>query len=192
MENGDMVVEVQRKRFTVDEYYRMAEVGILDPDDRVELIEGEIVPMSPIGVRHGGCVNRATDLFTRLFRDKAIVTVQNPVRLNNFNEPQPDLTLCKWRSDFYSSHHPRPDEILLAMEVADTTLKKDTQLKLPIYARLGIAELWIVDLKHDRILVFRDRKGDQYQTHLDFSRRQTLSVMAFPDALIKVEEVLGD
>jgi len=97
MENDDMVVDIQRKRFTFDEYYRMAEVGILDPDDRVELIEGDIIQMSPIGDRHAGCVNRATDLFTNLFRGRAVVTVQNPVRLNKFNEPQPDLTLCKWR-----------------------------------------------------------------------------------------------
>src|SRR6516225_11690108 len=153
MENDDMLVEVQRKRFTVDDYYRMAEVGILDPDDRVELIEGEIVQMSPIGDRHGGCVNRANDAFTGLFRGKAVVTVQNPVRLNEFNEPQPGLTLCRWRDDFYSSGHPRPADILLALEVADTTLKKDLKLKLPIYARLGIIETWIEDLRADQILV---------------------------------------
>src|ERR1051326_5583717 len=174
MENDGMVVDIQRKRFTVDEYYRMAEVGILDPDDRLELIEGEIIQMSPIGDRHAGCVNRANDLFTNLFRGRAVVTVQNPVRLNKFNEPQPDLTLCKWRADFYSSHHPRPDEILLAVEVADTTLRKDLKLKLPIYARLGIAELWIEDLPHNRILVFRDPEGAQYQTLLTVSLDDTL------------------
>lgn len=125
MKNDGMVVDIRRKGFTVDEYYRMAEVGILDPDDRVELIEGEIIQMSPIGDRHAGCVNRANDLFTNLIRGRAVVTVQNPVRLNKFNEPQPDLTLCKWREDFYSSHHPRPDEILLAVEIADTTLRKE-------------------------------------------------------------------
>src|SRR5262245_9865703 len=89
MERYDMLVDVQRRLFTVDDYYRMAEVGILDPDDRVELIEGEIIEMSPIGIRHGSCVNRAMDLFIHLFRGKATVTVQNPVRLNNYNEPQP-------------------------------------------------------------------------------------------------------
>jgi Uma2 family endonuclease len=191
MENDGMVVDIQRKRFTVDEYYRMAEVGILDPDDRVELIEGEIIQMSPIGDRHAGCVNRATDLITNLFRGRAIVTVQNPVRLNKFNEPQPDLTLCKWRADFYSSHHPRPDEILLAVEVADTTLRKDLELKLPIYARLGIVELWIEDLPHNRILIFRNPEGDQYQTRLTAANSDTLSVLAFQDVIIKAEQLLG-
>ena len=191
MEDDDMLAEVRRKRFTVDEYYRMAEVGILDPDDRVELIEGEIIQMSPIGDRHAGCVNRATDLFTQLFRGKAVVTVQNPIRLNKYNEPQPDLTLCKWRADFYSSSHPRPEDILLALEVADTTLKKDLKLKLPIYARLGITELWIEDLRHDHLLVFRDPEGSTYKTHLAFSRGGALHVLAFPDTPIKVEQLLG-
>jgi Uma2 family endonuclease len=191
MEDDDMLVEVQRKRFTVDEYYRMAEVGILDPDDRVELIEGEIIQMSPIGNRHAGCVNRANALFVDLFKGRAVVTVQNPVRLDKYNEPQPDLTLCKWRADFYSSGHPRPEDILLALEVADTTLKKDLKLKLPIYARLGIIELWIEDLRHDRLLVFRDPEGDKYQTHLMFGRGESLGVHVFPDASIKVEQLLG-
>ena len=186
-----MLVEVHRKRFTVDDYYRMAEVGILDPDDRVELIEGEIIQMSPIGDRHAGCVNRANDLFTHLFRGKAVVTVQNPVRLNKYNEPQPDLTLCKWRADFYSSKHPRPEDILLALEVADTTLKKDLKLKLPIYARLGIVELWIEDLRHDQLLVFRDPEGDKYKTHLTFGRGGALHVLAFPDTSLEVEQLLG-
>ena len=186
-----MLVEVQRKRFTVDDYYQMAEVGILDPDDRVELIEGEIIQMSPIGDRHAGCVNRANDLFHRLFSSKAVVTVQNPVRLNKYNEPQPDLTLCKWRADFYSSHHPRPDDILLAVEVADTTLKKDLKLKLPIYARLGIVEVWVEDLKHDQILVFRDPQGDEYNTQLTFSSGESLFVLAFRNIVIQLEQLLG-
>lgn len=138
-----------------------------------------------------GCVNRANDLFTHLFRGKAVISVQNPVRLNKFNEPQPDLTLCKWRADFYSSHHPRPDEILLPLEVADTTVRKDLKLKLPIYARLGIVELWIEDLPHNRILILRDPEGDQFQTRLTASSGDTLSVLAFRDAIIKAEDLLG-
>jgi Uma2 family endonuclease len=113
------------------------------------------------------------------------------VRLNKFNEPQPDLTLCKWRADFYSSHHPRPDEILLAVEVADTTLRKDLELKLPIYARFGIVELWIEDLPHNRILIFRNPEGDQYQTRLTATFGDTLSVLAFQDVIIKAEQLLG-
>jgi len=186
-----MLAEVQRRWFTVDDYYRMAEVGILDSDERVELIEGEIVPMSPIGDRHAGVVNRITDLFTYLFRGKAVVTVHNPVRLNKFNEPQPDLTLSKWRADFYSSHHPIPEDVLLAVEVADTTLRKDLKLKLPIYARLGIKELCVVNLKKDEILLFRDPKGEEYKTQLNICRGQSFTVLAFPETTITAEQILG-
>ena len=185
-----MSVEVQRKLFNVDDYYRMAEAGILDPDDRVELIEGEIVPMSPIGARHAGCVNRATDLFTFSFRGKAIVSIQNPARLNNYNEPQPDLILAKWRSDYYSSGHPRSEDSLLIVEVADTTFRKDVDIKLPIYAKTGVAEVWIEDLKRNRILVFRDPVGTSYKTRLTHHRGDVLSVLAFPETMFKVDDLL--
>src|SRR5215510_13348229 len=155
MERGDMRADVTKRLFTVDDYYRMAEAGILKAGDRVELIEGEIVEMSPIGNRHAGCVNRANDLFTFLFRGKAIVTVQNPARLNKYNEPQPDLILAKPRADYYASGHPTGEDIFLMVEIADTTLRKDRNIKLPIYARLGIPEVWIGDLGHDQLLVFR-------------------------------------
>ena len=186
-----MEIEVTKKLFTVDEYYRMGEAGIFDPEARLELIEGEIIQMSPIGDRHAGCVNRMTDLFTYLLRGKAVVTVQNPVRLNQYNEPQPDVTLAKWRADFYSSGHPQPADILLAVEVADTTIQKDLRIKLPIYARLGIMEFWVEDLKHDRLLVFRNPEGKTYKTSLTFSKGETLSPLAFPDVAIAVDQLLG-
>src|SRR5687768_10476197 len=110
MERRDMLAEVTRKLFTTDEYHRMAKVGILKPEDRVELIDGDIVQMSPIGDRHAGFVNRANDLFTFFFRGKAIVTVQNPVRLNKYNEPQPDLVLAKPRADYYSTKAPAVED----------------------------------------------------------------------------------
>ncbi len=186
-----MRTDVTKKRFTVDEYYRMAEAGILTPEDRVELIEGEIIQMSPIGRRHAGCVNRVNDLFTFKFRGKAVVTVQNPVRLNDYNEPQPDLVLAKPRADYYASGHPVPEDVFLVFEAADTTLSKDRNVKLPIYARLGIPEVWIADLKHDLILVFRDRSGEQYKTSHTFQRGDWLFVSAFPKISLKVEDLLG-
>jgi len=186
-----MRADVTKKLFTVDDYYRMAEAGILKPEDRVELIEGEILEMSPIGNRHAGCVNRANDLFTFLFRGKAIVTVQNPARLNEYNEPQPDLLLAKRRADYYASKHPTGEDIYLAVEIADTTLRKDRNLKVPIYARLGIPEVWIGDLQHDRLLVFRDPRGNSYQTNLTLHRSDPLFVTAFPEITFKVEDLLG-
>ena len=190
-ERGAMRVEVTRKLFTVDDYYRMAEAGILRPGDRVELIDGEIIQMSPIGNRHAGCVNRATDLFTLLFRGKAIVTVQNPVRLSQYNEPQPDLVLAKPRTDYYASKHPTADDTLLLLEVADTTLRYDRDVKLPIYAQLGIPEVWIEDLKHDCVLVFRDPSSNRYQTSLTFRPGDSLSTIAFPEIVITVDSLLG-
>jgi Uma2 family endonuclease len=186
-----MRADVTRKLFTVDDYYRMAEAGIIKPEDRVELIEGEIVEMRPIGIRHAGCVNRVTDLLTHLFRGKATVTVQNPARLNQYNEPQPDLILAKPRADYYSSQYPTGEDIFLMIEIADTTLRKDRNVKVPIYARLGVPEVWIGDLQHDRILVFRDPAGSSYQTSLTLQRGDSLSVAAFPEITFKVEDLLG-
>src|SRR5436190_7154344 len=116
-----MGVEVTKKLFIVDDYYRMAEVGILGPEDRVELIDGEIIQMSPIGTRHAGCVIRATRLFNLAFKGRAVVSTQNPLRLNNYTEPEPDVVLLKYRDDDYSNKRMLPDDALLVVEVADTT-----------------------------------------------------------------------
>ena len=186
-----MRAEVTKKLFTVEEYYQMAEAGILKPQDRVELIEGEIIQMSPIGVRHAACVNRATDLFTFSFRGRAIVTVQNPVRLNRYNEPQPDLVLAKHRADYYASGHPTPEDVFLMLEVAQTTLRYDRDVKLPIYARLGIREVWIENLKHDVILVFRNPVGEKFRDSRTLHRGDSLSAAAFPKITFKVEDLLG-
>src|SRR5262245_5599912 len=126
-----MEIETTKKLFTVDEYYRMAEVGILGPEDRVELIDGEIVEMSPIGVRHLACVNRATRLFVAAFGDRATVSVQNPLRLGKYTEPQPDIVLLKPRTDDYSAKRPSAEDALLVLEVADTTIAYDRNVKLP-------------------------------------------------------------
>jgi Uma2 family endonuclease len=136
-----MGIELKRRRFTVDEYRRMGEVGILDEDERVELIEGEIVEMSPIGRRHAGIVNRLNDLFTFRLRGRAIVAVQNPISLGSkYSEPQPDLTLLRPRADFYADSRPEPPDVLLVVEVMDTSVERDRQVKLPLYARAGVPE----------------------------------------------------
>jgi hypothetical protein len=119
------------------------------------------------------------------------LTVQNPVRLNIYNEPQPDLVLAKPRADYYASNHPTGEDVFLVLEVADTTLRKDRNVKLPIYARLEVPEVWIEDLAHDLILVFRDRAAKSYKTGLTMRRGDTLSVAAFPEITFKVENLLG-
>jgi Uma2 family endonuclease len=186
-----MEVDVSKKLFTVDEYYRMAETGILLPEDRVELIDGEIIEMCPIGSRHLGCVNRATEIFVGAFRGRAVVSIQNPLQLTNITEPQPDVVLLKPRQDRYGSKKPMAEDALLVVEVSDTTFLYDRNVKLKRYARSGIPEVWIENLENDLLLVLRDPSGDTYQTCLPLQRGDSISVAAFPEAVFGVEEFLG-
>ena len=141
-----MTVQVLRRRFTVDEYHRMGQVGILGEDDRVELLEGEIVEMAPIGSRHQATVDRLTRLFSGRMADAVLVRVQGPVRLAEDSEPQPDVTLLRLRDDFYATAHPGPEDVILLVEVSDSSIEYDREVKLPHYARQVIPEVWIVDL----------------------------------------------
>jgi Uma2 family endonuclease len=186
-----MQTDVARRLFTVDDYYRMAEAGIIGEDERVELIEGEIVRMSPIGDRHFQAVNRATMIFARGIGDRAVVSIQNPASMDRYNEPQPDVVLIRPREGFYGAGKPAPEDVLLLIEVADTTLPKDRNAKLPVYARNGIREVWIVDLQHDLILVFRDPKDGAFVTTETFKRGQAVCCGAFPEFTIEAGELLG-
>lgn len=141
-----MTQHPMKRRFTVREYYRMAQAGILTKDDRVELLEGEIVEMAPIGPRYAGAVDRLTELFVRNFAGAALTRVQNPIHLDEHTEPQPDLALLRPRADFYTTGHPTPEDILLVVEIAETSADVDRDVKMPLYARSGIPEAWLVDL----------------------------------------------
>jgi Uma2 family endonuclease len=186
-----MRIEAPRKRFTVDEYYRMADVGILTHSDRVELIEGEIVEMSPIGDRHAMSVNRANMIFARGLGDRVVVSVQNAAHMDRYNEPQPDVVLIRPREGFYGTGHPNPEDVVLLIEVSETTLRFDRAVKLPVYARNGIVEVWIVDLKADAIHVYREPNGLIYTSVATRRRDEDVSPQAFPDFTIKVSELLG-
>jgi Uma2 family endonuclease len=189
--NESMRMEATRKRFTVDEYYRMADAGILAPGDRVELIDGEIIQMSPIGTRHLGCVNATTEIFISVFKGRAVISGQNPVQLSDFTEPQPDIVLLKPRNDFYRGKHPEAADALLVVEVSETTLRYDRDLKLSYYAAAGVPEVWIEDLNGDRILVFRKPVDGIYQVRLVLGRDESISVEAFPDNAFTVSDFLG-
>ena len=189
--NTHMPVEVTKKLFTVDEYYRMAETGILGPEDRVELIDGEIIQMSPIGNSHLARVNRANDVFTAAFRGRAVVSVQNPLRLNNYTEPEPDIVLLKPRQDFYEAKRPDAESALLVIEVSDTSLEFDREVKLARYAVSGVPEVWIENLEDGELLVYRDPVGKQYITALTLHAGDSVSVLAFPETQFKIEDVLG-
>src|SRR5216684_564312 len=133
-----MSAQLEKRHFNVTEYYQMAKAGVLKPDDRVELIEGEIVKMSPIGSPHAACVCRLYESLPNVVKGRALVWVQNPVRLNDFSEPVPDIALLKPRKDYYAARHPTPADVLLIIEVADSTLLTDRNIKIPLYARSGI------------------------------------------------------
>jgi len=169
----------------------MAEVGLLSEDSRVELIEGEIIEMSPIGSTHGGTVNRSSALLNRKLGDIAIVSVQNPIRLDDFSEPQPDIALLKPRKDFYSKSHPTPEDVLVVVEVTDTSVDYDRNVKLPLYARAGIPEAWLMVLARDVIEVHSQPKNGKYQKVQRLRRGKTLISPTLPEFSCRVEDLLG-
>lgn len=177
--------------FTVDDYHRLAQVGVLGEDDRVELLDGQIVEMTPIGPDHAGCVDALNALLSRLVAGAAIVRVQNPVVLGAHWEPQPDLTLLRPRPDGYRTAHPGPEDILLVIEVADTSLESDRDVKLAHYAATGIPEAWLVDLEHDRIEVHRDPGPEGYREVRKARRDDTVTALLVATTVISVDDVLG-
>jgi len=185
-----MALTVVRRRFTVDEYHRMAEAGILGEDDRVELIEGEIVTMSPIGSRHASCVAKLTALFSRV-QEQWIVWVQNPIRLGKHSEPQPDVALLKPREDFYATAHPGPEDILLVVEIAETSTDYDRTVKVPLYARFGIPEVWLVDLAGEHIEVYRKPSPQGYREVQHLRRGRKVIPQELPCIQIAVDDILG-
>jgi Uma2 family endonuclease len=144
--NTFMPVALIKKRFTADEYQRMGQAGILSEGDRVELIAGEVLAMTPIGPRHNACVSSATHALVRAVGDDAIILPQGSVRLDLYNEPEPDLVLLRPRADFYASRHAGPKDILLIIEIADSSVEYDRDLKAVIYAESQIPEYWLADL----------------------------------------------
>ena len=186
-----MSVQYQKRCFNVDEYYRMAEVGLLSEDDRVELIDGEIIEMSPIGSTHGGTVKRSSAFLNRKIGDITIVSVKDPVRIDDFSEPQPDLALLKPRKDFYSTSHPVPEDVLVVIEVADTSVNYDRNVKLPLYARAGIPEAWLMVLPKEVIEVHSQPKNGKYQKVQRLKRGKTLTSPTIPSLSCRVEDFLG-
>lgn len=169
----------------------MGEAGIFTPEDRVELLDGEIIQMTPIGSRHGGCVNRLNQLLIQNLAGRAVVTVQNPVLLDERSEPQPDVVVARLREDFYSGGHPEPGDMLLLIEVSDTTLLYDRNRKVPRYGARGVHEAWLVDLEAERIEVYREPAPDGYAQSTASTRGDSLSPAAFPDLTLTVDEILG-
>jgi len=182
---------LQTYRFTVDDYYRMAEAGILSSEQRVELLDGQIIVMTPIGRRHAACVDRLNAHFARALNDRVVIRIQNPVRLDEHSEPEPDVALLKPREDFYAEKEPSAEDALLIIEVADTSLDKDQQVKLPLYARADVPEVWIVDLATMDVHVHREPADGKYQRVCTVRGADRISPAAFEDVQFHVDELIG-
>jgi Uma2 family endonuclease len=186
-----MAAEVTKKLFTVNDYYSMAEAGIIGPDERVELVEGEIIQMSPIGHRHGVRVVRASTMFFEAFGRKAVISTQGTLRLNKRTEFEPDLVVFKPRADFYASGRAKPADVLLVVEMADSSLSSDRKIKIPLYAASGIPEVWIQDIENDLLLVYRDPREENYATSLELQRNESVSPNAFPEIRFSIDDLFG-
>ena len=182
--------KIQRKLFTANDCYRMSEAGILSPEDRVELIRGEILKLSPIGPRHGASVDGATRVMVRLAGDHAIVRVQGTVELDPFCAPQPDIVLLRPRDDFYVGKNPGGADIILIVEVADSSLEYDTTVKVELYAILGVQEYWVADLRNNRLIAYSQPVEDRYQTTREFHRDDTVAPQLLPKCRISVAVLL--
>jgi len=186
-----MAVELKRYRFSRADYHQMAKAGILKPGARVELIDGEIIEMSPIGRRHKASVDRLNRLFTPIVGDAAIVRIQSSIVLGEHGEPEPDLVLLRFRPDFYAESDETVEDILLVVEVADSSELYDRRTKGPLYARHRIPDYWLADLNGDRVTVYRDPTPDGYATSRVYRRGESVSPLAFPELTVAVEDVLG-
>ena len=185
-----MVALTTRYRFSVADYHRMADSGILATDDRLELINGEIISMSPIGSRHIAVVNHLTQYLVSMCKAKALVQVQNPILLGDHSEPEPDLSVVKPRDDYYASGLPTAADTLLVIEVADATLEYDRQIKLPLYARHGIAEAWLVDLVTNRVEVHRQPTREGYEQMQRFVGEQIVVSPSFEEIQLTADSIL--
>jgi Uma2 family endonuclease len=186
-----MSVQIVRRHFNVTEYYRMVAAGVLSEGDRVELIEGEIVEMNPIGSRHAACVGRLTEFLGRRVSNEAIVWVQNPVQVNDYSEPLPDVALLKRRDDFYAQANPQPTDVLLIIEVADSSVEYDRDIKIPLYAGAGISEVWLVNLPKETIEIYTQPVGATYREIRIVKRGESLAAKSIPSLIIDADVVLG-
>jgi Uma2 family endonuclease len=185
-----MALTLVRHRFSVDEYEQMIEYGILTENARVELIRGEIIAKMAIGDPHAACVKRLNRLFALTVGNRALVSVQDPIRLID-SEPEPDVALLLPRDDFYLSGKPRSDDILLLIEVSDSSLEYDRQVKLPLYAEAGIVEFWIVNLEDSCLEVYRRPGGTGVYTYLNIFRRgDHVEIVALPGSTLAVDDIL--
>jgi Uma2 family endonuclease len=179
---------IQRFKFSSEAYHRLSDYGLLPSSARVELLNGEIVEMSPINSPHSGTINRLQKILEKLLGKTYIIANQNPIQLGVYSEPEPDLAVLNWRDDFYFDQHPTPAEVIFLIEVADSTLEKDREIKLPIYAQANISEVWIVNLRARQVEIYTSPKGAEYQQFKIFKPGDLLEGTLVPN--LKIEQIL--
>lgn len=184
-----MAIPFQRELITVEELQRMVETGVFSEDERLELIRGEIVEMTPIGERHFGCVRRLNYRLNRRLGARAVVDIQNPLWLDDQSNVYPDVIVL--RKGFLSDEMPRPKDVLLVIEVADSSLAYDRDVKIPLYAESGVPEAWLVDLNSQTIFVYRQPSPEGYREVRQYRRGEAISLAAFPEERLTVESILG-
>ncbi|MEM1252921.1 MAG: Uma2 family endonuclease [Cyanobacteria bacterium P01_H01_bin.21] len=184
------MVAVQTRRFTVNEYVRMSELGILAPDERTELIDGEIITMIAKGFAHASAVLRIQECWPDALRQGVFIRTQDPIRLNNHSEPEPDIVIAKRDPLAYSTHHPRPEEVLLIIEVADSSLKYDLETKASLYAAAGIQDYWVLDVVERKLYTFRQPEKGRYQAQSILTEALKISPLAFEDLTIQIADML--
>ncbi len=179
----------EKRRWTTAEYLKMAEQGILAPDEKLELLDGEIYKkMSPVGLPHFWCMNRLTELFVLKVAGRAIVSVQNPLWLDDYNEPEPDVVLLPMMGN---EARPSGNDALLVVEVSDSSIKMDRTVKVPLYARFGVVEVWLVNLMEKCVEVYRKPSEEGYSEVKRYDERDCISPVKFPDVKMSVAEILG-
>ncbi len=186
-----MQVKIARRKFTSKEYHRMAEAGVLKEDDRLELIEGDIIEMAPIGSLHAACVKRLASLISSIQSGYTLIGVQDPVQLSESCEPQPDISVLQPRSDFYANAHPQPEDILLLIEVSDTSLSYDRDEKVPLYARANVPEVWLVDLNNASVEVYTEPETNGYRQVSVIIGDELLTPQSLPQLSVTPRDILG-
>lgn len=186
-----MLLELERHVFTVDRYHQMIDAGILTENDRVQLIQGDLITMISIGVRHAACVNKLTRKLSQHLGDHAIVSVQNPIQISEISEPEPDVALLVYRDDYYANRLPTAADVYLVIEVSDTTLGFDRAVKLPLYAEAGIPEAWLVNLIDNTIELYREPVDGNYTMRMRMAKDREVTAVSFPQVTFPVSELIS-
>ena len=179
------------KRFNVEEFRKMTEVGILPEESGWEVIDGYLIDKMSIGSKHASTVKRLNRIFTNLVGNEAIISIQDPIRVDEYNEPEPDVALLKSRKDFYAESHPTPQDVLLLIEVSDSTVEFDREIKKTLYAKAEVAEFWLVNLKENTVECYSSPKNGNYRLAKILEKGKTIKSETIEKLTLQVEEILG-